>query len=133
MGPGLLTLGAVPLDVSCQVKSFKVSAAEKVKSTDPIPMLCGEDLETPDTVSLDWKAEGTILQDLGAAGVVTYSWTNAMDDVAFTFVPSTSTDRAVTGTLRLVPITVGGDAGTLPDSPVTWMIVGTPVLGDATP
>jgi hypothetical protein len=53
--------------------------------------------------------------------------------VAFTFVPSTSTDRAVTGTLRLVPITVGGDAGTLPDSPVTWMIVGTPVLGDATP
>lgn len=136
MGPGTLTLtatGPVVYDASCQVKSFKVSATEKVKSTDKQPMLCGEDLTTADVVSLDWKAAGKLLQDIRAAGLIAFTWTHASQEVTFKYVPNTTADIAVTGTLRLVPISVGGDAGTQPDDDVTWVIVGTPVLGDATP
>lgn len=135
-GPGTLILdpGGDDLNLESQVKSFRIAASEKVKTTDPQPMLSGEDLETPDQVSLEWQATGKLLQDsLGAAGMVAYSWEHAMEEVSFAYVPNTATDRGVTGTLRLVPISVGGDMGTLPDSDVTWKVIGTPVLGDATP
>jgi hypothetical protein len=122
MGPGSLSLGTDPsdLDVSCQVKAFKVECAENVKKTDPTPMLCGEDKTTADRVTREWKVTGKILQDLAAAGVVDYTWTNAGDTVAFVFIPSTAKGRKVTGVCRLVPLTVGGDAGTDPDSDLSW-------------
>lgn len=130
MGPGTFTLGAGgAMDASCQVASCTVTASEKVKTTDPEPMLCGEDLVTPDVVSLEWKLAAKLVQDLAAAGVVTYSWTNAGTTVAFKFAPSTDAARMVTGFVRLIPITVGGDPKTRPKSDVSWVIVGTPVIG----
>lgn len=135
MGPGTLNLGTDPddYDVSCQVKAFKISATEKVKTTDPQPMLCGEDLTTPDVVTLEWKATGKLLQDIRAAGLNAFTWDHASEEVAFAFVPNTVGDRGVTGVLRLVPLSVGGDAKSQPDDDITWAIIGTPVLGDATP
>lgn len=130
MGPGSLTLGAGPLSVEGQVAAFKVEATENVKKTDPQPMLSGEDKLTADKVTLEWTASGKLQQDLAAAGVITYSWTNAGDEVAFTFVPNTAEGRKVTGTLRLVPIAIGGDSGSDPQSDVKWTIIGTPVLAD---
>jgi hypothetical protein len=131
MGPGLFSLGAGPLAVEAQVASLTVTATEKVKTTDPEPMLSGDELTTPDVVSLEWKLAGKIVQDLAAAGVVTYTWTNSGDEVAFSFTPSTDHDRKVTGTVRLVPLQVGGDPKTRPKADFTWVIVGTPVLADA--
>lgn len=133
MGPGTFTLGAGPLAAGAQVASLTVSATEKVKTTEPEPMLSGEDLETPDVVTLEWKLAAKLVQDLAAAGIVDYTWTNAGDEVVFKFVPNTAADRAVSGTVRLVPMSVGGDPKTRPKSDVTWVIIGTPVLGDATP
>jgi hypothetical protein len=134
MGPGTLKLGTDPTDydVESQCKSFKVQASEKVKTTDPQPMLSGEELTTPDVVTLEWKATGKLLQDLRTAGLVAYTWEHASEDVAFVFTPASSEDLAVSGTLRLVPMSVGGDAGSQPDDDVSWSIVGTPTL-TATP
>lgn len=140
MGPGTLTLGAGPLEVSAQVKSFRVECTENVKSTDPVPMLSGDELAVADVVTRAWKVSGKIQQDLAAAGVVAYTWDNAGDVVAFVFVPNTVKDRKVTGVCRLVPITVGGDAKTQPDADISWTaggsetdgaISGDPVLADA--
>src|SRR5688572_27784773 len=126
MGPGTLSLGTDPadLDVSCQVKAFRVECSENVKKTDPQPMLCGEDKTTKDKVTREWKVTGKILQDLAAAGVVDYTWTNAGDTLAFLFIPSTAAGRQVTGVARLVPISVGGDSGSDPDSDITWVAGG---------
>lgn len=133
MGPGTFKLGAAPLDVSAQVAALSVTASEKVKTTDPEPMLSGDDLTTPDVVTLEWKLTAKLVQDLAAAGLVDYTWTNASDEVDFDFVPNTAGDRMVSGVVRLVPLAVGGDPKTRPKSDVTWVIVGTPTLGDATP
>lgn len=128
MGPGTLSLGAGPLNVSAQVEEFSIECTETVKTTDPKPMLSGDDKLTADKVTYAWKASGVLQQDLGAAGVVAYSWDNMGDEVAFVFIPSTAEGRKVTGILRLVPIKVGGKAGDDPTSPVTWAVIGTPVL-----
>lgn len=128
MGPGSLSLGAGPLNVSAQVEEFAVECSENVKKTDPKPMLSGDDKITADKVTREWKATGVLQQDLAAAGVIDYTWANEGDEVAFTFVPSTAEGRKVTGTVRLVPIKVGGKAGDDPTSPITWTVIGTPVL-----
>lgn len=131
MGPGVFTLGAAPLDISCQVAKMIVEATENIDSLDAVPMLCGDDLPSEENVSLTWKLTGTIQQDLAAAGVVDYSWTNAGDEVPFDFVPNTVAGRAVSGVVRLAPIAVGGDVKTRPASDIEWSIIGTPVLGAA--
>jgi hypothetical protein len=131
MGPGTFSLGAGPLAIESQVASMTVTASEKVKTTDPEPMLSGEELTTPDVVTMEWKLAGKLVQDLAAAGVVTYTWTNASEEVAFAFTPSTEHDRKVTGIVRVIPLQVGGDPKTRPKADFTWVIVGTPILGDA--
>lgn len=130
MGPGVLELGSGPLAVQAQVAKCIVRCSEKVKTTDPEPMLSGEDLTTPDVVTLEWKVEVTIVQDLATGGVVSYTWDNAGDEVPLRFVPSNTADREVNATIRLVPLDVGGDPKTRPKSDQTWVIVGTPTLGD---
>lgn len=143
MGPGELFLGtADALDVSCQVKAFRVNCKEAVTKTAPQPMLCGEDKVTADKVVREWDVAGKLLQDLTAAAVVDYTWTNAGDTVPFRFVPSTAHGRQVTGVVRLIPISVGGDSGSDPDSDIAWVaggdvdelgaISGDPILAVAT-
>lgn len=128
-GPGSLTFGAQ--DASAQITNCRVEAAEQVTSTDAIPVLSGEELPRQDVVSLNWTLAGTVIQDIGATDLVAYTWANASDEVAFEFIPSTAEGRAVTGTVRLVPLTVGGDNQVRNTADFTMVIVGTPVLAAA--
>lgn len=131
LGPGTLTLGAGPLNVSAQMTQAAVEASESVQTVDAIKVLSGETLAAQDTVSLAWTLTFTAFQDLDAAGLVSYTWANASDEVPFSFVPSTAEGRDVTGTVRIVPLKLGGDVnGGKPQSDATWRIIGTPVLGD---
>jgi hypothetical protein len=129
MGPGTLKLGAAGvLDVSCQVTSLVIAADENVDETDPVPVLCGEELAGDTTVTYTWGMTGTLLQDLTAAGVVDWSWINKGLSMAFLFVPNTAAARKVTGNIRVTPIAIGGDAKTRPTSDIDWTILGTPVF-----
>lgn len=129
MGPGTLKLGPAGIqDVSCQVTNMRVDWSENVKTTDAIDMLCGEVLAAEDDVTHTATLAGNVLQDIDAAGVVAYSWTNKGVSVAFEFIPNTVSARKVTGTVRVVPITLGGDVKTRPRSDISWTIIGTPVL-----
>lgn len=133
VGPGSLTLGAGPLSVGAQVTACTVQASESVETEDDVNVLSGEVLEGEDVASLDYTISGTFLQDLAASGVVDYSWQNAGDEVAFVYIPNTAADRSVAGTLRLVPISIGGTAKQRATSDFEWAIIGTPTFGDATP
>lgn len=138
MGPGTLTLGATPLDVSCQVTACRVAASENVDTQDDVDVLCGEVLEGDETVTYDWELNGTLLQDLATAGVVAWSWANKGTWQNFVFVPNTVGDRGITGQVRPIPLDAGGDAKTRPTSDFTWAARGPaaaadPVLADATP
>lgn len=129
MGPGSLTLGAADLEVGCQLSSASVVPAEEVNSSEAVNVLCGDVLPAEDEVTYAYTLTGSMLQDLAAAGVVDYTWANAGDEVEFTFIPNTVTARKVTGIVRLIPLTIGGDVKTRPSSDFTWVIIGTPVFG----
>lgn len=128
MGPGSLTFGAQA--ASAQITNCRVVPSENVKTTDAIPVLSGEELPQQDVVSLSWTLEGTVIQDIDTGDLVAYTWTNASDEVAFVFTPSTAEGRKVTGTVRLVPLTIGGDVELRNTADFSMAIIGTPVLAD---
>jgi len=128
-GPGTLKLGVAPLDVSCQVTDMAVEPSENVKTSDPLPVLCGEELTGDDEASVTFRLKGNLLQDLAAAGVIDFSWTNSGDEIPFEFVPSTALAREVTGTVRVVPLKIGGPVKQRATSDLDWACIGTPVFG----
>jgi len=133
LGPGVLTIGAGPLDVSAQVTACTVEWEEAVEVTAAIPVLSGEEVPEEEAATYKSKLTVTFLQDdLGAANLVSYTWTNKGTNVAFKFIPNNSIARKVTGTLRVVPVNVGGDVKVRNTSDVSFAIIGVPVLA-ATP
>lgn len=131
LGPGTLKIGAVAseVDFTCQITAAHVDW--NVNADDPTPTLCGETV--PGERTYDSVLAGTLYQDLGdPSGIVAFSWANKGDEVPFVFVPSTEAGQAVTGTLIVDPLSVGGDeAGTNMTSDFEWAIVGDPILGAA--
>lgn len=131
MGPGTFKLGTAGVrDASCQVTNLRVEASESVSSSDVIDVLCGEQLAAEDEVTLTWKLSGSVVQDIDATDLVAYTWANPSAVVDFEFIPSTDAGRAVTGDVRIIPLTIGGDVKTRNEADIAWAIVGTPVLGD---
>jgi len=137
MGPGTLELGADPadLDVSAQVRSLTVKAAEKVERTEAIPVLSGDELAAEESTTYEWTATGTVIQDITADGLTDWSWENKGLPMAFRFIPSTAAGRECTGVLFPVPIDFGGDVDKTkrPEAAITWRIQGEPVLGTVVP
>jgi hypothetical protein len=132
LGPGTLKLGTGGAeDVSCQMRACAVNPSEVVESSEAVPVLCGEEIAAEESVSFEYTLSGTAFQDLLAAGMVDYTWTNAGDEVDFEFIPVTALARKVTGTVRLVPLTIGGEVSKteLLTSDFEWRIIGTPVFG----
>lgn len=131
LGPGELTLGATgtEVDFTCQVTAAHVDW--NVDAEDPTQVLCGDTVAGERTY--DAVLAGTLYQDLGlAAGIVEYTWANKGAEVPFVFVPNTTAAKAVTGTLIVDPLSVGGDeAGANMTSDFEWAIVGDPILGTA--
>lgn len=125
---GTLTLGSGPLDASAQVQSAAVVPSEKVKETDPEPVLSGDELAGSSSATLDFRLKGKFVQDGSSAGVVAFSWTNAGDEVAFTLTPNTADGPTVAGTVRLVPLQIGGDVSKTDRAKADfdWQVIGTP-------
>lgn len=134
LGPGLLSLGSGPLDVSAQLTSCRVNVSENVTSGDAVKVLSGEELEADESVDFTFALEGNLLQDLQALGVVDWSWTNKGTEQPFTFVPNNTRARQVSGVLKPVPLSIGGDeVERRMASDFTWRIVGTPIFGNVAP
>lgn len=130
VGPGTLELGAGPLAVEGQFSNVAVNWSEAVKTTDDIDLLDGSTLDGDENPSYAATLTGTLVQDLAAAGVIEWSWTNKGTEQPFTFVPNTVEGREVSGTLIPVPITIGGDAKVTATAQITWRIKGDPDLAD---
>lgn len=138
LGPGTLTLGVGVDDneYSAQLTNCRVDPTENVEEGDDLELLDGSTLEGDDVASYDYTLAGSIVQDLNVDGFTDYTWQNAGVEVGFSFIPNTARGAAVgiTGTCRLVPVTVGGDVKKRNTSDFTFAIIGTPEFTpDSTP
>lgn len=129
LGPGTLTLGTGPLAVEMQLLSCKLVPAENVTTEDAVMVLSGEELPEESTETFTWTLQGEFLQSLLTGGVVAWSWANKGTEQAFTFTPNDAHSVAAefTGTLKPVPLQVGGDdVGKRMTAAFTWRLVGDP-------
>lgn len=138
LGPGSLILGVGVDDAeySQQLTNCRVDPTENVEEGDDLDLLDGTTLDGDDNVTYDYALSGTLVQDLNVDGFTDYTWSNAGDEVGFKFIPNTARGAAVgvTGTCRLVPVTIGGDVKKRNTSDFTFAIIGTPTFTpDSTP
>lgn len=132
VGAGTLKLGPAGVqDISAQCIEMAVVPSENVKTTDAINVLSGEQLAAEDDVTTDYALVGNVLQDIAAAQMVAYSWTQNGNTVAFEYIPNTAAARKVTGNVRIVALKIGGAAKTRPQADINWKIIGTPVFAAA--
>lgn len=131
MGPGTLKFGAgLATDVSCQVRACRVDWAETVTEEEDLDVLCGEVLEGEDDATYDASLVFTVIQDIDSADFVSWTWANKGTEQLVEFIPSTAEARKVTGTVRVIPVSVGGDVKKRNTADNTWRFTVDPVLGD---
>lgn len=106
---GTLVIGAADLAVSAQILSASVVPSEKVKETDPEPVLSGDEIPGGSSSSVTARFKGKVVQDAKAAGLVAYSYAHSGEVVEFTYTPNTGESPTVTGYVRMVPFAIGGD------------------------
>ncbi len=129
LGPGTLNLGSGPLDVSAQVQAIAVEPEESVTTTEAIDVLSGDQLPEEEDASYRCKLTATFLQDtLVAGGLVDWTWDNAGAEMDFEFVPNDALTQKVTGTLRVVPLKIGGDVKKRNTSDWSVSCIGMPTL-----
>jgi hypothetical protein len=117
---GLFTVGAADDVYSQQVREMAVDPSENVETEDDIEVLSGDVIEGEDEVTHDYVLTAKILQDLSAAGFVTWTWTHAGEWQPFTFQPRGDVARAVTGEIRVIPVRIGGLVKSRAESDLTW-------------
>lgn len=117
-----------PFDVSMQVTGVKLNPSENVSTVEARKVLGGDELAARDTASYTYTLSGSFIQSLEADGVVLWSWENEGAEVGFTFIPNDVAARQWTGTVRVIPLTVGGDdIEAEPESEFEWRCIGKPV------
>lgn len=138
LGPGSLILGVGVDDneYSSQVTNCRVEPTENVEEGDDLDLLDGTTLDGEDNVTYDYALAGTIVQDLNVDGFTDYTWSNKGTEVGFKFIPNTARGATVgfTGTVRIVPVLVGGDVKKRNTADFTFAIIGDPTwTPDSTP
>lgn len=132
-GPGTLTLGGT--EFSMQLRNCRVEPTENVTEEEDLDLLDGTTLAGEDDVTRTYTLSGTAVQDLNDTGLLAYTWANAGDEVAFVFTPKTARTAAVSGTCRIVPLVIGGDANARAMADFSFACIGEPTLvpQDTTP
>lgn len=128
VGPGTLVIGEVGSTEAFEAQVTSAQVEWSVDSEDDENVLSGDVVAGDDTFTA--VLSGSLFQDIAAGGIVAYTWTNKGEVVPFTFIPNTVADRQITGEIKIVPITVGGDVKKKAKSDFEFACVGEPALGD---
>lgn len=106
-GPGTITLGATPLDFSCEVLGGRVTHTyEEVGETRT--MLCGT--AKPSSKSRTDGLSFDLENDLTDTGMYSYLLANDLTEAAFVYTPNTADGASWAGTVQLVlPADIGAD------------------------
>lgn len=131
-GPGTLTLGATPLDVSSQVVGCTLSSS--TSTGDTLTVLTGEQMGSG--LSTESTLSGSMILDPATGGIGEYSWTNHGVSVPFVFTPNADSGLSASGNLTMTKLDIGADEyGALMNPDFEWAVVGEPTItwGTATP
>ena len=123
-----LVFGAAGSEAEFMVTCSKASYEPDSKEDDPKKMIDGGEIpgDTTDT----FKISGSIAQTFDASSLIHWAHENHNKVLPFEFIPDVQGDLALTGTVRIKRIGLGGDAGKQNDVDFEFSGVGEPELAN---
>jgi hypothetical protein len=123
LGPGTLTVGTTPQDFSAEVKSASITH-EYDETSEAVTYLDGSATPASETRADGFTAE--VDNDLTAAGLYDYCFTNDQTEQAFSFTPNDALGAVWEGTVKIkLPSEIGSDQfGNPITSTIEWQAVG---------
>lgn len=128
IGPGELEFGSAGGARNFTVQITAAQVDWEVDAEDDIPHLGGGVVagEETNTATLT----GNLLQDISESGISTWTWENKGQVLPVTYTPNTGVGRAVIGSVKIRPTTVGGEVKTKARADFEFPFVGEPALAD---
>lgn len=124
---GTLTLGATSF--AKQMTSVALTPSTE-EDGEPVETLDGSKITAEEVTS--WTLDLGAIQDFDdASGFIAYTWTNAGDEVAFTWEPNSTTAPTYGGTVKIRPVAVGGDVSSRLTTTASFPLVGDPTTTPA--
>lgn len=121
---GTLTLGATSF--AKQMTSVALTPSTE-EDGEPVETLDGSEISAEEKTT--WSLDLGAIQDFDdAAGFIAYTWTNAGDEVTFTWEPNSVDAPSYGGTVKVRPVAVGGDVNARLTTTASF-----PLVGDPTP
>lgn len=128
LGPGSLTIGVPASAREWGGQLTKCALNPSTEFEDNVPVLDGSELAGDATTT--WNLSGTILQDYDLDSLEDFAFENRLADLPFVFTPSNAGQREYSGTVTVVPLTVGGDVKASNTSDFEFRVIGEPTPGD---
>lgn len=129
LGPGSLRFGDTGTSTEFSSQTTNMRLSPSVNEEDAIPVLSGEELAGDDTV--DWVVAGTLLQSFDRDGLIHWCYENRLKEVPFEFIPNNDeSDYGWRGTVKVVPLEVGGDVKTKNTTDFEFRCIGEPETFD---
>ena len=128
VGPGVLTVGEAGDLITLQAQCRSCLLTPSANTEDDVYVLSDEVI--PGEMTFTESMKVLLVQDLTSGGINSWSRVHAGESVPFVFRPSNAVARQVTGTLRVVPVAIGGDVRTRAEAEVEWPLVGLATISD---
>lgn len=125
LGPGELLIGETGTELDLSAQMTAVTIVWENDEGDAVNVLSGESLPGDDNFSA--SLEGTVMQDMSAAGVIDWTWSNKGRVVPIVFRPTGDTAK-VAGRVKVLPVDLGGEVNIKNTSDLTWTFVGEPTF-----
>lgn len=123
LGPGTLTVGETGTDIDLSAQVTQVTVTWENNEEEAVPVLSGEMIPGDDSFTA--TLEATLFQDMTEDGIIDWSWSNRGKIVPVEFQPTTGTAK-VTGTIKVMPVALGGEMRRKNTSDVSWPFVDEP-------
>lgn len=126
LGPGSLKFGDTGDEREFAVQLTACTVAPTWADPEVTPVLSGDQVSDPG--EFEGTISGSIFQDFDMAGIVAWTWDNKFEDMPFTFIPRTAGGLKVTGTVQIMPLSIGGDVKVANQSEFEWKLTSEPAL-----
>lgn len=124
-GPGSLLIGDDP-GTEFAVAITSATLEPSVDTEDDQHVLSGDVL--PGADEFTWALSVTMFQDFDAGGLTDYLFTHRGEVMPFVFRPSNAHERGWTGSIKIRPMSIGGDVRKRNTSDVEFPLVGEPTI-----
>lgn len=128
LGAGTLFIGETGSGQEFGAQVTTVAVEPSYSDGDKVYVLSGD----TDEEEAEWEGTltGEFFQDYAFDSLVAWTWTHDGETLPFTFVPRADAGIEVAGTVKVRPVTIGGDVNTENTSEFEWNLPEKPTISE---